>query len=50
MPEAILYEMKITATGEVRDSEGNLVETVPVEITQVVDAETARSFASSEDV
>lgn len=31
-----LYELRIIATGEVRDADGNLVEQVPIEATQVV--------------
>lgn len=31
-----LYELCFTATGEVRDSEGNLLNTVPIEETRLV--------------
>ena len=37
--EPLRFSMKVTAVGEVRDAEGNLVETVPVEIEQIVTAE-----------
>lgn len=30
------FEIKVTATGEVRDADGNLVSQVPVESTQIV--------------
>jgi hypothetical protein len=33
------FSVKITAMGEVRDSDGNLVETVPVEVEKIVTAE-----------
>lgn len=44
MPDenTMMYELKVHATGEVRDGDGNLLNTVPVESTQIVDAETAR--------
>jgi hypothetical protein len=32
----MMYEIKVTASGEVRDAEGNLVETIPIESTQIV--------------
>jgi hypothetical protein len=32
----MMYEVKITAVGEVRDAEGNLVEQIPIETTQIV--------------
>jgi hypothetical protein len=38
---AQLYQMTFTATGEVRDADGNLVENVPIETTRVVTAEEA---------
>jgi hypothetical protein len=34
-----MYELAITATGEVRDAEGNLISTEPVESTIQVTAE-----------
>lgn len=36
MNQEPLYAMKVTATGEVRDSEGNLLNTVPVETVRYV--------------
>jgi hypothetical protein len=41
-PNTTMYALRVYATGEVRDADGNLIETVPVESTQIVDAETAR--------
>lgn len=38
------YEVLIQATGEVRDAEGNLVDTVPIETTMVVTEEEAREM------
>lgn len=40
-----LYELKITASGEVRDADGNLLRTEPVEATAVVDEDTARKLS-----
>lgn len=34
-----LYELKITASGEVRDAEGNLIEQVPIEQTVTLTAD-----------
>lgn len=39
-----LYELRITATGEVRDADGNLIEQRPVEATAVVTAEQAAAL------
>ena len=36
LPGEQRYEMKITATGEVRDADGNLVSQEPIEVTRVV--------------
>ncbi len=36
-----LYELRITATGEVRDAEGNLIESRPVEAVATVTEEQA---------
>lgn len=33
MPEPLTFEVRVTATGEVRDPDGTLVSTVPVETT-----------------
>lgn len=46
MPDngTVLYELKVYATGEVRDADGNLLNEVPVESVQLIDAETARSL------
>lgn len=40
-PEGQLYRLVITATGEVRDAEGNLLNTVPVEQVLEVTADEA---------
>lgn len=39
-----MYEVTVTATGEVRDSEGNLIDTVPIESTMQVSEEQAREL------
>lgn len=44
-----LYELKITASGEVRDAEGNLLSAEPVESTVVVDEDTARKILEGND-
>lgn len=31
-----MYEVKITAIGEVRDKDGNLIESVPIEVTKIM--------------
>lgn len=31
-----LYEMVVRASGEVRDAEGNLISSEPIEVTQVI--------------
>lgn len=47
---AELYQLKITATGEVRDADGNLVEQKPIEATAVLtEAEAAVLLAQQED-
>lgn len=45
-----LYELKIVASGEVRDQDGNLIENVPIESTQTVtEAQARRIIAASAD-
>lgn len=39
-----LFELKITATGEVRDADGNLLNQVPVESTVIVTEDQARAI------
>jgi hypothetical protein len=39
-----LYELRITATGEVRDADGNLISQEPVETTVTVTEEQARQL------
>jgi hypothetical protein len=39
-----MFEMKITATGEVRDADGNLLSSEPIETTQLVTEEQARAI------
>lgn len=41
-----LFELRITATGEVRDADGNLLNQVPIESVQVVTAEEAERILS----
>lgn len=43
-PSGQLFELKIVATGEVRDADGNLIETRPVEATAVVTEAQARAL------
>lgn len=43
-----LYEMKITATGEVRDAAGNLLSSEPVEATAVLTEAEVRAFTEGE--
>jgi len=45
-----LYQLKITATGEVRDKDGNLISSGPVEaIRTVTETEAAEILASGGD-
>lgn len=39
-----MYELKVTATGEVRDAEGNLVSSEPVEATLTVTEAEAKAL------
>jgi hypothetical protein len=39
-----MYEVRFTATGEVRDQDGNLVSREPVEGVAIVDEQTAREL------
>jgi hypothetical protein len=39
-----MYEINITAMGEVRDAEGNLISSEPVEATMVVNEEEMRAI------
>lgn len=43
MPEQ-LYELVVHATGEVRDADGNLISSEPVEVKSVVTEEQARAL------
>lgn len=44
-----LYELRIQATGEVRDADGNLVEQIPVDQTVVLTEDQVRSLAQQEE-
>lgn len=44
-----LYELRIQATGEVRDADGNLVEQIPVDQTVVLTEDQVRSLAQKEE-
>lgn len=44
-----LFEITITATGEVRDAEGNLVSSSPVEATMRVTAEELAALGLTEE-
>jgi hypothetical protein len=43
-----LYEMTVRATGEVRDADGNLISTEPIETTTVVTEEQMRSLTQGD--
>ena len=43
-----MFEIKITATGEVRDAEGNLISSEPVEATLVVSESELRALTEGE--
>lgn len=42
------YEVKVTASGEVRDADGNLISSEPVEATFVVDEQQLRALTEGE--
>lgn len=42
------YEIKVTASGEVRDADGNLISTEPVEATFVVDEHQLKTLTEGE--
>jgi hypothetical protein len=44
MPDATRYELRITATGEVRDADGNLLSSEPVEAVAVLAEDEARAL------
>lgn len=44
-----MYELRITASGEVRDADGNLLSSEPVETTVVVDEATARKLLEGDN-
>lgn len=44
MSDTQLFQIKITATGEVRDAEGNLLNSEPVEAVATVTAEQAQAI------
>jgi hypothetical protein len=44
-----LYELRIKATGEVRDADGNLVEQIPVDKTVVLTEDQVRSLTQQEE-
>lgn len=49
-PPAQLYELKITASGEVRDADGNLIESdIPVTSTVYVTEAEARAILEGND-
>jgi uncharacterized protein YabE (DUF348 family) len=45
----LIFELKVTATGEVRDADGNLISSEPIEATMNVTAEQARQLGLSTD-
>jgi hypothetical protein len=46
---AELFEMKITASGEVRDAQGNLVEQVPIEQTVTLTREQVEALVAEQE-
>lgn len=44
MSEQMKFVVKIEATGEVRDKDGNLISSTPVESTQIVTAEELKAL------
>lgn len=47
MPD--LYELKIVATGEVRDADGNLISNEPIEATRIVTEEEALAILATQE-
>lgn len=47
-PNPLHFEVTITATGEVRDADGNLIETVPVTGTTTMTAEQVAAMLEGE--
>ena len=43
-PKGQLYELKISASGEVRDADGNLINQIPLETTVTVTEEQAAAI------
>jgi hypothetical protein len=43
-PTAQLFELRITATGEVRDADGNLISQEPIEATAILTEAEARAL------
>lgn len=41
---SMMYEVKVTAVGEVRDADGKLISSFPVETTQTMIEEEVRAF------
>lgn len=48
-PLGQLYELRIIATGEVRDADGNLLNTEPIEATRVVTADEAAAILATQE-
>ena len=46
---AQLYELTFTATGEVRDKDGNLISSEPIQSTRVVTAEEAAEILGTDE-
>lgn len=44
-----LYEVLVTATGEVRDADGNLISTEPIEARMVVTEDEARALMGTNE-
>lgn len=44
---AQMYQLTVKATGEVRDKDGNLLNTVPIETTRTVTEEEARQIRTA---
>lgn len=49
MAESLMFEVKITATGEVHDAEGNLLSSEPYESTAIMTEKELLEFLGQED-
>lgn len=47
-PGTVLYEVTITATGEVRDADGNLISSQPIEATAILTEEQVQALTQGD--